>query len=351
MILLRALNDLDIAANPLESGIASKKTIYDLTKAYYSNDKEYNSLSEKEKDLFIKEHMISYVHNNKAKLEKKYSRATLESRNDIKEFREIGALIYSNHANGKGTPLNINYGAFINFYKYLSTLQFHLVNGNNKITDWISFSRSFDKVKKYYDNQDDHKVAIVYYQDESFVDENGVMTIDLSSKEEIERLYFLCNKINNLDEKALDLLAEECRHDYDLFMKFINSSIQNTKINCRGFSYSTSSKEACTLKYIPKEYILDVFEQFQMDLFERRLYDPRALTIPRGEQKIYLQRLKRQLQELVYREKNPFLNYLFNELYINNKNINNLDSNHNKLIHGKEKILRIARAIPNINCK
>ena len=67
MLLVRALNDFDILSNLLENGIASKKLIYNLTKSNYENskDKEFHNLNDQEKDIFIKEHMKTYIKNHR----------------------------------------------------------------------------------------------------------------------------------------------------------------------------------------------------------------------------------------------------------------------------------------------
>lgn len=44
MLLLRALNELDILSEPEKNGIASKKLIKELTKSHYETKKEYQVL-------------------------------------------------------------------------------------------------------------------------------------------------------------------------------------------------------------------------------------------------------------------------------------------------------------------
>ena len=56
ILMYRALNEFDIACNPLMNGLASKKLIYDLTLSYLeSNERKFFSgLTEIEKDEYCK---------------------------------------------------------------------------------------------------------------------------------------------------------------------------------------------------------------------------------------------------------------------------------------------------------
>ena len=235
MILVRALNNLDIAADPVENGIASKKIIYELTKKYYSsNSKEFNSLNDLEKDLFIKEHMIEYVSTHRSKLNKMFLRESLASREDGKEYlrtlkfiEEMNNIELTNDV----IPKDIDIGIYIKIYKYLSTLQSHLVFGNSNITDWVSTSKSFEKNQKYRDNQDIHKIALIYNHYETFINPSGVMIVDLSTQENILKQDFLCNKFEGLSDKELDDIADRCRHDIDLFKKYEKEIVRKTKPN------------------------------------------------------------------------------------------------------------------------
>lgn len=351
MMLLRALNSFDIAADPIENGIASKRVMYELTKNYYSsNSREYNSLSDEEKDIFIKEHMLEYVSSHKDKLEKMFSKKTLGAREDGKEFRKVSLFVESMRRNhipisNANAPQNINFGIYIKIYKYLSTLQYHLVSGNTKITDWISTSKKFDRNQKFQDGQDIHKIALIYSHYEQFVDPNGVMIVDLSTQEKIKEKRFLCNKIEGYSEEELDSLAERCRHNPELFVKVNNEIIRKTKHNCRGFSYSTSAAEVCINKYIPKKYIVGVLDGLQLDLFLEGIIDYHFYFLSRKEQAKELVKFKERLLEEIKKSGDQSLLYTFDELYNKDKNIKNIGDDEDKLTHNRGLILRKARDI------
>ena len=354
MILVRALNNLDILGDPLENGIASKQMIYRIVKSYYdnSNDKEYLRLNSTEKDLFIKEHMEEYLRNHNNKIKNKYYKYSNQSREDVKEYCDFYSKIKSKSNEEikeliKNNKDNLNFGSYITIDKYLSSLQQHLLYGSSKITDWISTSSSLNSIMTYYDNQDIHKVAVIKSNTGGLVDSDNILSVDLSNMDKIKEKRYLCNRIE-LDDDIIDYMAEIARIDPNIVAKFHATWINKTDINSRGFKYANKSREICILKYIPSDHIVAVLEALQIDLIKMQIFNNDFYTLNKEEQKNSLNLLKKILEFNVLLHDDPFMNHVFNELYIKNKNINdliNVQDSKEKVIYNKNKILSIAKRI------
>lgn len=361
MLLVRALNNYDILGDPLENGIASKQLIYKIVKNYYekNNVKEYMSLNEEEKEEFIKEHMEEYIKSHNKKLKNKYYKHSEKSREDIKEFCEFVNVVKSKSKEElelliKNNTENINFGSYIEFFKYLSSLQTHLLYGSTKLTDWISTSTDFDSIMRYYNKQDEHKIAVIRSNTGGLVDSDNILSVDLSTMDKIKEKNYLCNKIEINDEKVIDIVSELCHYDPSLSLKFKNKYVNPTDVNSRGFKYANKSKEVCMLKYIPKEHIVAVLEALQVDLIRSHIFDTKFLKLDKEEQKKELEKLKKSLMYHVNRSEDPFVKHVFEELYIKNNNINNIVTvyeSRGKIIDTRNKILKLAKETPNIQIK
>lgn len=364
MLLFRALNDYDIVNNPLKNGIASKQMIYELVKSYYENNKienkEYFDLNEVERKTFIKEHTMEYLKSYNDKLEKLFVRSSNYVREDVREYRK-----FLNFIRGKSTDEilelvknyneNINFGSYINFIRHLSGLQRHLLYGSNKTTDWISTSVNIDSVMKYYDNQHVHNIAIIESNTNGIIDSDDIMSVDLSTFEKIKQnSKYLCNKIDTKDDSVIDIIAELSRIDPMIMLNFKNKIISQTNINSRGFKYSISSKELCILRYIPKEHILSILESIQIDLVRCERFNENFIYLTLSQQLKELKRFKMVLLEQLKLINDSYLLFLFYELYINNKNINDLVTfNQSKkyIEHNRDKILSLSLRIPSLMIK
>ena len=357
MLLVRALNSFDIEADPLTNGIASKKMIYDLTKRYYENNRnsKYKELSEEEKDIFIREHIEEYLRSHNHKLEKLFVKNSSETREDVREYKE-----FLNAVRGKSkeelTELartnydGLNFGSYIKFKKYLSTLQQHLLLGSSKTTDWISTSTDLGAIKKFYDQQDIHKVAVIRTNTGGLIDSDNILTVDISSKDMIERNKYLCNKID-IDEDIIDVIAQLSNAYPSLMLNFGNRLVNRTNEKARGYSYSKSAKEMCILRYIPKDHIVSVLDALQVELVYRNLFNYDFFKLSKEEQKKELERLRKVLQYRVDFQQDPFIKHVFEELFIENKNERTLGESEERINHEKAKILHLARDIPNANIK
>lgn len=336
MLLVRSLNEYDIVSDPLSNGIASKELIYNLTKSYYDSqkDKEYIALSNKEKDVFIREHIKEYLISHKRKLAKLYEKRNASYRKAISDLLDrhdpAGAIMV---------------------IKYMSSLQSHLNSGSRVNSNWISTSKSLDGIGKYYDKQDVHKVALIKTNTNGFIDSDRVLTMDVSSKEKIASNHFLYNKI---DCDFIDNLAY-ISTSYPAVLDYFTANFTVlTNPKARGFNYAKSSREVCIYEYLPASHIIGLIEALQMDLIKLGVFNFDYFKLSREDQEMYLNKLKMILFKLIKNLQDPFMLYVFQELYLNNKNLKTIitfrDSK-DKIIASRNKILSLAKRIPNIQIK
>lgn len=356
MLLVRALNEFDIVSDPLKNGIASKQMIYDLTRRYYENNKKsgFNNLSEEEKDIFVKEHMSDYLKSHDHKLEKQFIKNSSKSREVVSDFIDFtksikGMDIEKLHSLLHGDN-NLDFGSILRFRKQISTLQTHILYGSSKITDWISTCTNIDAVDRYYQEQDEHRLAVIKTNSNGLMDSDNILTVDVSSKDKIVNNDYLCNKID-INENIIDILASITNLNPMMALHFSNSMVKPTKENARSFNYSTASKEMCILRYIPKEHVLAVLEALQVDLLKRDMLSNDFFKLSPEEQKVELEKLKRTLQFRIQIQEDNFLKYIFEELYINNKNEKVINEDEKKVAEARLKILAITKGINNANLK
>lgn len=303
--LYRALNDIDILSNPLKNGIPSKTMIYNLTKKYIesTNDLFYNNLTVKEKDLYIKDNMNIYLINHEKSLEKKFLKYQLEIKNTINHF----------------VTCKDNKSYFMILY-YLSKLNNHLVNGSKVYTDWISTSTSFDNILKYYDNQDIHKIAIINISTNNVFNED-TFVVNVSNKDMIKDLRCLSKKIEKSD---LMEFVKECdlEEDDELLRKIFHKYIfERTNKSFMGYNFSSSSSEVCIYNYITSKNISWILESLEIDLIFAEIFNGKYLELDNSLKLKYLNELKQQLRKVISKSNNKEEMYIFDELYIKNKNI------------------------------
>lgn len=311
MLLFRALNYYDLKIDPMKNGIVSKKMLYDLVSNYLnSTQREFMSnMSSRQKDVYIKNYFDSYIENHMKKLKKIFSKKHIPVENTINSF--------------------VNYKddySYCQLLKDLSSLVGHLSNGSRTITNWISSSSMLDGIWKYYDCQDTHGVALIN------IDTNGVYNektyvVDVSNREIIDRIEFLSNKINDDDFetfiKCMISDSELSKYIVPLFNKCI---VNPTNKKFSGFNFATCSSEFVIYEYIPKEYIYHVFDALEIDLICAELYDYRYLELPVDKREEELLRLKNKILRYIVSENNPYMLYVFEELYLKSHNIFKINS-------------------------
>ena len=359
MLLLRALNNYDIAVNPLENGIASKLMLFDIVKDYCEKDKNVNKffslLDEEEKEKYIVEHIEQYLKVCNKKLENKFIKSSSQSRNDVKEYCNFLCSIRGKNKEEmisivKNNSDNVNFGSYITFMNYLSGLQRHLLYGSSKITDWISTSTSIESVFRYYDKQDIHQVAVIKSDTGGLVDSDNILSVDLSTFDKIKsKSHYLCNRIDIKDNYIIDFLADLSVISPLVMLNFRSNMINQTNINSRGFKYSTNSKEVCILKYVPKNHVISLLGALQIDLLRFQVFNTDFVYKSINEQINELKRFKFILSNYLLKINDAYLLYLFDELYNKNNNINNLvrfNQSRNYIENNRNKILNIASKLP-----
>ena len=331
MYLFRALNSFDHIIDPINNGIASKKFIYNATESFlYTTQKEYiNKLSKKEKDLYIKENMEKYLLDHKQKLFKKFERRHIPIRNNIYNFVK-----------------NKDNYSYFKMIKDLSSLPNHLINGSRTYTNWISSTNNFDKIWNYYDQQETHKVAIINAYTNGVFDENTYI-VNVSDKETIQNISFLSNKIKNekynLFIEFINKNSEFEKYSLKLFHKFI---MKPTNKKFMGFNFSTSSNEYSIYEYISKKNIVSVLESLQIDLIRADLFNEEYLLLSHKKQKQELEKLKQKILKHILEDKDSFMLYVFEELYLKGNNIlkeNNPNVERENIILTRNKIISKSR--------
>ena len=327
MLLFRALNSYDLKINPVENGIVSKRMLYDLVSNYLnSTQREFmSSLSSKEKDNAIKEYIDKYINSHKQKLSKIFNKKHIPVENTINSF-----LKYKDDY------------SYCQLLKDLSTLTGHLINGSRTITNWISATSSLDGIWKYYDCQDIHGVALINI-DTSGVYNEKTYVVDVSNRETIDSIKFLSNKINDDDFKYfINYMIDDSElsnYIVPLFNKYI---VNPTNKKFSGFNFAACSNEFDIYQYISKEYIYHVFTALEIDLICAELYDIRHLELSFERREKELEKLKNKILHYISSENNPYMLYVFEELYLKNHNIYKICDNEEeqkKMIFTRDEII------------
>ena len=334
MILFRVMNKYDSIINPKKNGFISKKLIYDATSRflYYTEKEKMDSLTPKEKDEYIKEYMCTYLKDHKYKLDKIFKKDYRETRDTIHHFVE--------------EKDNFSYCKII---KDISTLPNHLVNGSRTFTNWISTTSDFDGIWKYYDRQKVHEVAVIDVCTNGVFDENTYV-VDLSNREIIKNIKFLSNKIDDKEYNAFINEMKEHPEYHNMLVSTFNRFIMKpTDKKFSGFNYASSSNEYCIYNHIPKENIKGFLESLQIDLICADLFDETVLTLPKSVQIEELQKLKDMILRHVKEENNPYMLYVFEELYLNKRNISEITNSveeQEKMEQMRNQIISKSKSLP-----
>lgn len=339
MILMRALNEYDRIMNPLRNGLASKKLIYNATKRYlYNTDRELvEKLSKKELDEYIKNYMYKYLISHKYQLEKIFKRQHKITKDTIHKFVEEKDDF-----------------SYCQIVKDLSSLPNHLINGSKTYTNWISTTTNFDSIWNYYDRQKIHEVAVLNVSTNGVFNEDTYV-VDVSNKEAIEKLKCISNKI---DAETFDLfikfMKENPEYQKDIVSSFHHFIMRPTNKKFMGFNFAASSFEYSIYEYLPKESIISVLESLQIDLICANLLNEEYYTLSPRKQAQELEKLKRIILGYIQKENNPYMLYVFEELYLKKRNISEITNDTNeqeKMIVMRNKILSKSRNIPSVLIK
>ena len=95
-------------------------------------------------------------------------------------------------------------------------------------------------------------------------------------------------------------------------------------------------------EYIPKESIISVLESLQIDLICAGLFNDDYFLLNSHQQLLELNRLKELILKHVKEENNPYMLYVFDELYLKKRNISEIAKTpleEEKLVLMRNKIL------------
>lgn len=339
MILFRVLNDYDMIVDPIKNGLASKKLIYDVTKKYlYNIDKKtIENLSEKDKDEYIKNYIEKYLFDHKYKISKIFNKYHESTKDTIHKFVE-----------------EKNNFAYCQMVRDLSSLSNHLINGSRTFTNWISTTNTFDGIWKYYDRQSIHKVAVIETYTNGVFNEDTYV-VDVSNRETIDKIKFMSNKIDDTTfETFIEFIKNNPEYQdllVELFNKFI---VKPTNKKFMGFNFAISSNEYSIYEYLPKESILSILESLQIDLICADLLNEEIFKLKPNQQIYELNKLKNMILKYVREENDSYMLYVFDELYLKQRNISELvlDSNEKeKMLLTRNKIISKSQFAPSVLIK
>ena len=135
----------------------------------------------------------------------------------------------------------------------------------------------------------------------------------------------------------------------------INEDIFNpTSSKFMGFNFSIKDRQVCIYDYMPSNNIISVLESIQIDLLSINKFNiVDYLLLDKKKQLEELNKFKYLLTQKVIKENDSFLLHIFEELYLNNKNIKNVQSiySEDKIRNERVKILSLASKIPSIQIK
>lgn len=349
MILYRALNEYDLICDPLVNGIASKKMMYDLTLKYLVKKKNFNSESLIGKERFVYESMNDYLKKYYYELEKKFLKKYHKSRRVFNTYFDFMDLIYGLSDEAIMDLVDSDYydfGNYIKFFNLVSTLPSHLISGSKIYTDWVSTSKDLDVIIKEFYNKSDqinNMIAVIDMDTNGFYSPDYNLCVDLSSGKKNE---FICNKIKLNDEQIKEYV-KLCRKNPNCIVDFDKEYIVSSDYSSRVYGYPFKFKEVCIFRYIPKESVVNVLDALQVDIYKKGRLNPDNIINLCGDSVYELKRLKNKIYDLL-RDDSTML-YFFNELYLENKNINclvNEDTKMDYVEHYRDKILNLALNVP-----
>lgn len=328
MVLLKLLDSYDRATDPLNNGIASKELLYDMTNSLYSKSSDFKKLNLLEQDDFIKEHLGEYIDCYVLVLKKKFNLKNIQVEEAIKGLNK----------EDKEEAIKV--------MNYLSSLHKLLNDRFSDFNNWIVASKDFKTIESEYNKQDIHRVAIIDTETNGIFDKDNRIGIDISNPDTIAAVKYISNP-KNLNSELLQIMSilTECNKKIaDYFIKKLALAAKEDTINI-------TSNSVAFYDYIPSNRVLSVFGALQMDLLCNKLLNIDYLKLSKEAQEREIKLLKQQLLYLVKEEKNPFLLYVYEQLYLEDKNIDSILDKHitkETLLHKKDEVLKLARSVPNM---
>ena len=121
-----------------------------------------------------------------------------------------------------------------------------------------------------------------------------------------------------------------------------------------GFNFSIASNEYCIYEYLSKESIISVLESLQIDLICADLFNEDYLLLSSGKQAQELEKLKNMMLKHILKENNPYMLYVFEELYLKKHNIREITDcieEQEKITLMRNEIISKSQLLPNVLIK
>lgn len=240
--LYRALNSFDMEIEPFKNGLISKKIIGSSLESFYAMCFYHTKRIE---EIFngyenVTEEIYNSVYNSlKHSLVKGVLPLIVSKAYD--DQRYIDSIIQELFQSNKNVFSN-------SFKDIASTIQTHLCKGSSYETEWISFSKSLESIRKFYLTQEKHEVAVIQSNVDKIFDYSNwppLIAFDVSSRE----------KIAEIAEERL-LINKKDRYNNYL----------TTNLKSRGFNYSVAAEEVIYYSQVPREQIIALLKPLEVDL-------------------------------------------------------------------------------------
>lgn len=244
MYVYRALNECDMVLKPKENGLFGKKIVFDNTMASFNFITSVENVAFKDS----KEAKKCYTDvKSKMICGSNYTSIIEDAeRNDMiykKKYQQIFDFI-----SGK-SDLSAEERKEINdyFMKLFKSSKGHMRNGSNVDSNWISFAKDLNSLKRYYLSQNTNQIAVVDSKINGVIDQ-GILAVDVSNKEAIDRIK-------------------------DAFVIKHGDKYYYTSDRFVGYNFAIDNKEVLYYNHIPSERIIHVLDQFQSDLAYNGILD------------------------------------------------------------------------------
>lgn len=291
MLIFRALNFEDASLNPEKNGLFSKKAIYNYAADWFGDLNPFFMNCHSGDIILFSSYRQSYI---EGLIHNIYHKDDPEKRD-----KDIEKII-----------------------NYITTANGHIINGKHK-SNWISFTSSIDTLKKYYlDKNGPHK-AVAMFSNIDVCFDRGLLALDLSDKENIEKNGLLINKP-------------------------INGMYKTTDINTRPVNYAVHDKQFVYYNHVPAERLI-MLTPLEIDMLYNGMIDEEYFKVDQKIKYEYESYLYLKLHAMVYSLDDDFLLHVFNMLYDKNISLSELTKDGTELedlIEAKREILSQLDDIP-----
>lgn len=315
MIIFRALNESDIALNPLENGLYSKLNIKLAVEETFDFLLAVNGIK-----LTKEQYRGELLEFRKNSIKHCLPRITSIT-NDKQVFLKDLKLHMHDYLQTKDYNVLMPY--LINFFDITSTKNAHLLDGNNHDYDWISFTKNIDTLRHYYLDQKNRHMVVGMDSNINMILDCDTIAYDLSSKESVLENPFIYNKSEGTGE------------------------YNKTDIDSQAMRYAISDGEVIYYNHVPKDSLF-ILDSLQVDMLYNGMLDSEYLNASKAVKStinhILIHILKDRLSDT-----DDLTKYVFEKVYIDNMPILKLSNisgiNYYEILNAKENILNILNNI------